>query len=89
MTAIRFEAPAHDALRSDESLTALVAALKASPGTWALLGKYTTAGSMRQTAYEIRRGIRHHFVDGGFETESQTMFGEFRIYIRYTGGGAA
>lgn len=89
MTAIRFEAPAHNALRSDESLTALVAALKARPGGWALLGKYTTAGSMRQTAYEIRRGLRRHFAGGGFETESQTMFGEYRIYVRYTGGGAS
>jgi len=86
MSTIRFENPAYGALRSDESLTALVTALKAQPGVWALLGKYGSPGVMRQTAYEIRHGMRRHFADGGFETESQTMFGEYRIYIRYVGG---
>lgn len=86
MTAVRFEEPAHQALRSDESLTALVAALKARPGTWALLGKYQTPGTMRTTAYEIRRGRRWPFTEGQFETEARTMFGEYRVYIRYAGG---
>lgn len=86
MTAVRFEKPAHQALRSDPSLIALVAALKARPGTWALLGQYNTPGTMRQTAYEIRHGLRRHFPKGQFETESQTMFGEYRVYIRYAGG---
>jgi hypothetical protein len=90
MSAIRFEEPAHLALRSDDSLTALIRALKARPGTWALLGRYDTPGVMRQTAYEIRHGLRSRFPKGQFETESQTMFGEHRIYIRYVGetGGA-
>ncbi|MES9522397.1 hypothetical protein [Streptomyces capoamus] len=83
---IRFEEPAYQALRSDESLDALVNALKARPGKWALLGRYDTSGVMRQTAYEIRRGLRRHFSDGRFETESQTMLGEHRVYIRYVGG---
>lgn len=86
MTAVRFEEPAHRALRSDASLGVLVEALKARPGTWALLGKYDTPGTMRQTAYEIRHGLRRHFPKGEFETESQTMFGEYRVYIRYAGG---
>ncbi|MFD9445007.1 hypothetical protein [Streptomyces sp. NPDC060001] len=86
MTTIRFEDPAHHALRSDESLNVLVAALKERPGVWALLGKYGTQTVMRQTAYEIRRGLRRHFAEGGFETESKTMLGEHRVYIRYAGG---
>ncbi|MFD0052981.1 hypothetical protein ACFVHR_04555 [Streptomyces sp. NPDC127168] len=86
MSAIRFEEPAHQAMRSDASLTALIEALRTRPGTWALLGQYSTPGTMRQTAYEIRHGLRRHFAQGQFETESQTMFGEYRVYIRYSGG---
>ncbi|MGQ5576704.1 hypothetical protein [Streptomyces sp. ECR3.8] len=89
MSVIRFEEPAHKALRSGDSLTALIHALKERPGAWALLGRYNTPGVMRQTAYEIRHGLRPRFPKGQFETESQTMFGEYRVYIRFTGGESA
>lgn len=80
---IRFEEPAHDAYR--QSVAAFTAALRNKPGQWALFGKYTTAGSMRQGAYEIRHGIRPHFQGGGFQAEARTMLGEFRVYARYVG----
>ena len=86
---IRFEAPAHHALRYPESLAAFAAALQDRSGEWALLGRYGTAGSMRQAAYEVRHGLRPAFVGGGFEAESRTMFGEHRVYVRYVGGGAS
>lgn len=86
MSAVRFEEPAPKAPRTKSSVTTLVEALRSRPGTWALLGRYNTPGTMRQTAYEIRHGLRPDFPEGQFETESQTMFGEYRVYIRYAGG---
>jgi hypothetical protein len=90
---VRFDAPAHDALRRPESRQAFADALRAHPGEWALLGKFATAGAMRQHAYEIRvvRDPKDQpFAPAGsFEAESQTLCGEFRVYVRYVGGGAA
>ena len=86
---VRFESPAHDALRRPESLHAFIGALRARPGEWALLGQYGTAGTMRQAAYEVRQGLNLAFAGGGFEAQSRTMFGEHRVYVRFVGGGAS
>jgi hypothetical protein len=90
---VRFDEPAHDALRRPESLQAFADALRARPGEWALLGKYSTQGAMRQASYEIRivreRKDRVFAPAGSFEAESRTMLGEHRVYVRYVGGAAA
>lgn len=89
MSVIRFEAPAHHAIRSSESLAAFAAALQGRAGAWALLGKYGTSGTARQAAYEVRRGLKPAFECGRFEAEARTMCGEYRVYVRYVGGGEA
>ncbi|MFF7880945.1 hypothetical protein ACH40F_08300 [Streptomyces sp. NPDC020794] len=90
---VRFEAPAHDAVRRPESRRAFADALRARPGEWALLGKHSTAGMMRQAAYQIRWALEANdqaFAPAGsFEAESQTLCGEYRVYVRYVGGGTA
>lgn len=83
---IRFEAPAPHPPRFAESLAAVAAALRARPGEWALLGRYSTSGAARQTAYEIRHGLHHAFTEGGFEAQAKTLCGEYRVYVRYAGG---
>jgi len=88
MSVIRFEAPAHHALRYPESLAAFAAALQDRAGEWALLGKYGTAGTARQAAYEVRHGLKPAFEFGGFEAESRTLCGEYRVYARYVGGAS-
>lgn len=84
---IRFEAPAPLVLRRSESLLEFAAALRERPAEWALFGRYATAGTARQGAYEIRRGMREAFRPAGaFEAESRTLCGEHRVYVRYVGG---
>ena len=83
---IRFDEPAHPALRSDDSLAAFTAALRAQPGQWALLGRYSTPGCMRTAAYEIRHGLNPAFRSARYEAQSRSMFGEHRVYVRYVGG---
>ncbi|MFF9205103.1 hypothetical protein ACF1AE_25445 [Streptomyces sp. NPDC014986] len=82
---IRFEEPAHHALRADQSIADFVAALRARPGQWALFGQYGTPGTMRQAAYEIRHGFAKGFAAAQFEAESRSMLGEYRVYVRYVG----
>lgn len=82
---LRFESPAPQPPRLPESLTAVAAALRTRPGEWALLGRYGTSGMARQTAYEIRHGHLPAF-RGGFEAQAKTLFGEYRVYARHTGG---
>lgn len=89
MNAIRFEEPAHLAFRRPESLAAFAAALRASVGQWALLGRYGTPSTMRQAAYEVRHGLNPAFPGGAFEAQSHAMLGEYRVYVRYVGGDAA
>lgn len=84
--AVRFEEPAPHPLCRAESLTAFAAALRERPRVWALLGKYGTPGMAGQTAYLIRRSLKPGFTDGGYEAESRTLFGEYRVYARYVGG---
>lgn len=86
---VRFDEPAHDALRTSDALAAFTAALRSRPGQWALLGRYRTPGVMRQTAYEIRHGHVKAFSEGGFEAEAHSMLGEYRVYVRYVGKGGA
>jgi hypothetical protein len=87
---VRFEEPAHHALRSAESLTEFTTALRARPGRWALLGQYGTPGVASTVAYDIRKGLMPAFAGGGFEAEARSMLGEYRVYVRYVGqaGGA-
>ncbi|MFE7972957.1 hypothetical protein [Streptomyces shenzhenensis] len=91
---ICFVEPAHDALRTPESRRAFAAALRSRPGVWALLGKYPTPGTMRQAAYEIRHASNRRTAQpfapaGSFEAVSQSLGGEYRVYVRYVGGAAA
>jgi hypothetical protein len=83
---IRFEEASPLALCRPESLAAFADALRARPGEWALLGRYGTSGMACQTAYEIRHGINRAFRQGGFEAQAATLFGEHRVYVRWTGG---
>ena len=89
---VRFDEPAHDAFRRKETRQAFADVLRAHPGEWALLGKFATAGAMRQHAYEIRvvRDPKDEPFGpaGSFEVESQTLCGEHRVYVRFVGGGA-
>lgn len=91
--AVRFDEPAHDALRRIESRQEFADALRARPGEWALLGKFSTSGAMRQAAYEIRvtRDPKDQMFAprGSFEADSRTVCGEHRVYVRYVGGEAA
>jgi hypothetical protein len=90
---VRFDEPAYEPFRRRESRQAFADVLRARPGEWALLGKYATQGTMRQAAYEIRNALdpkdQPFAPAGSFEAESQTLCGEFRVYVRYVGGGAA
>jgi len=92
---VRFEDPAHLAHRTVADIAVFIAALRARPGQWALLGKFSTPHVMRQAAYEIRhgtdKGFAKAFAAGGFEAEARSMLGEYRVYVRYVGetGGAA
>jgi hypothetical protein len=83
---IRFEETAPLALRRPDSLAAFAGALRARPGEWALLGRYSTGGAAGRAAYLIRHGINRAFADGGFEAQAATLFGEHRVYVRWTGG---
>ncbi|WP_393075092.1 hypothetical protein [Streptomyces sp. LN704] len=88
--AVRFEEPAHEPFRRVDSRQAFADALRARPNEWALLGKYSTGGLARQSAYEVRNALRpkdQPFTPAGtFEAEARTMLGEHRVYVRYVGG---
>lgn len=91
--AVRFESPAYEPFRRVESRQVFADALRARPGEWALLGKYSTPGVMRQEAYHVRQALdpkdQPFTPAGAFEAESQSMCGEYRVYVRYVGGGRA
>jgi len=91
--AIRFEEPAHEPPRRVESRQVFADLLRSRPGEWALLGKYATAGTARQAAYEVRNALdpkdQPFAPAGSFEAQSRTMLGEYRVYVRYVGGGAS
>ncbi|MFF0597838.1 hypothetical protein [Streptomyces antibioticus] len=93
MVNVAFEVPAHDALRGVTSRQAFADALRARTGEWALLGKYSTQGAMRQAAHELRVAQapkdRPFAPSGSFEAESHTMFGEYRVYVRHVGQSTA
>lgn len=90
---VQFVEPAYEPFRRVESRRLFADALRARPGEWALLGKYSTAGTGRQSAYEIRNALgpkdQPFAPAGSFEAEARTMLGEHRVYVRYVGGGAA
>ncbi|MEU8756273.1 hypothetical protein AB0C88_37875 [Streptomyces chartreusis] len=90
---VRFDEPAHDPFRRLESRQAFADALRSRPGSWALLGKFITPGAMRQHAYEIRTARdpkdQPFAPAGAFEAESQSVCGEYRVYVRYVGGDAS
>jgi hypothetical protein len=83
---VRFDPPAPDVLRNDQSLRDFANVLRSCPGEWALLGRETTAGCARQKAYRLRHGALRQFPAGQFETQSKAILGEFRVYVRYVGG---
>ena len=68
-------------------------ALRARPGEWALLGKYSTPGVMRQEAYAVRNALdpkdQPFAPAGSFDAASHAMCGEYRVYVRFLGGDAA
>lgn len=90
---VRFEEPARRALRGREARQVFAGALRARPGDWALLGKYATSGSARQSAYCVRQADdpqdQPFAPAGSFEAEARTMLGEHRVYARYVGGSAS
>lgn len=90
---VRFEAAAHEPFRRVETRQAFADALRSRPGEWALLGKYSTPGTMRQEAYQVRQAIdpkdQPFAPAGAFEAQARAMCGEYRVYVRYVGGGAA
>ncbi|MFI1472083.1 hypothetical protein [Streptomyces wuyuanensis] len=87
MTILRFEKSAPMVPSSSEDRAEVAAALKATPGTWALLGQRKVPGSARQDAYSVRLGLHGWAMFGpGYEAEARTLFGEHRIYVRYVGG---
>lgn len=90
---VRFEEPACEPVRRVESRQVFADALRARPGEWALLGKYSTPGTMRQEAYRIRRALdpkdQPFAPAGSFEADARSMLGEYRVYVRYVGGGRA
>lgn len=90
---IRFDEPAHEPFRRLETRQAFADALRSRPGEWALLGKYSTPGTMRQEAYAVRNALdpkdQPFAPAGAFEAESQSMCGEHRVYVRYVGQHAA
>lgn len=88
---VRFEPDSYPVPRALEDRQAFADALRAQPGTWALLGTHRTSGTARQSAYEIRLatgGPRNtpFAPSKSFEAEARTMFGEYRVYVRYVGG---
>ena len=89
---VRFEEPAHEPFRRVESRELFADVLRARPGEWALLGKYATAGTMRQAAYEVRHALdpkdQPFAPAGSFEAIARSMFGEHRVYVRFVGGDA-
>jgi hypothetical protein len=91
--AVRFEEPAHEPPRRVESRQVFADLLRARPGGWALLGKYATSGTARQSAYAVRNALDpkdQPFAPAGtFEAEARTMLGEHRVYVRYVGGETA
>jgi hypothetical protein len=84
---VRFEFPAPGLPLAPETRDAFVAALRARPGVWALMGQHRSAGSARQLAYSIRRAdqIRAFRPAGAFEADAKTVLGEHRVYVRYVG----
>ncbi|MFD9047633.1 hypothetical protein [Streptomyces zaomyceticus] len=88
MTTLRFEKPAPLVPFDVEERSEIAEALKLTPGRWILLGQREASASARQDAYLVRNGKSSWAMFGaGFEAESRTLFGEHRIYVRYTGGG--
>lgn len=89
---IRFEPAAHEPFRRLETRQAFADALRARPGEWALLGKYSTPNTMRQEAYAVRNALdpkdQPFAPAGAFEAEARSMCGEYRVYVRYAGGAA-
>ncbi|MFE2469786.1 hypothetical protein [Streptomyces mirabilis] len=88
---IRFEFPAPSIPLPPETREAFVAALRARPGTWALMGQHSSPGSARQAAYCIRWALRLRSFQpaGAFEADAKTVMGEHRVYVRYVGEDAA
>lgn len=89
MTTLRFEKPAQHMPHNADTRAEIAEALKQTPGTWALIGARAVAGSARQDAYSVRRGVAGWSMFGpGYEAEARTLFGEHRVYVRYTGGAS-
>lgn len=87
--ALQFEEPSTQIPAERSVRAALAAELANNPGKWLLLGTWKNPGSARQLAYNIRQGGSGWQMFGrGYEVESNTVIGENRIYVRYTGGAA-
>lgn len=83
--AVAFEQPTPPLPKPSER-PALADALRALPGRWSLIGQHHNNGSLRQAAYEVRRGDGGWSAFGpGFEAQTVTLCGEHRMYARYAG----
>lgn len=91
MSDIRFDPPAPPIPRGRAVREAFANDLRANPGQWALLGQHPSPTAARQFAYGIRSG-KHTSLwlpAGAYETETRTVLGEHRVYVRYVGGDVA
>jgi hypothetical protein len=88
---VRFELPAPTIPLPPDARNAFVAALRARPGVWALMGQHSSPGSARQMAYTIRWSLRTRTFQpaGAFEADAKTVMGEHRVYVRYVGQHAS
>lgn len=94
---IQFEQEGHYAPVTQTDINAFADTLRDNPGRWALYGEMNSTGQSRMTAYLIRRGGQRG--DGAwnpvleeafgphphFEAQSVTLFGTYRVYVRFTG----
>lgn len=86
MVELTFEEPA-ELIPAPAECEMIAKGLRANMGEWYLIGRSETAGAARQRAYMFRLGQQTGFgPPGAFESESKTLFGEFRVYVRYVGG---
>lgn len=62
--------------------------LKARPGQWAIVRKYSNSRTAGATASSIRIGrVTAYLPVGDWEATSRTVDGEYRVYVRYVGKG--
>lgn len=87
MTNIRFEElpnPVHAKTKHDHA--AIVAALRARPGEWAIVMTYEKVTTASVMAHSIKSARNVAYAPAGtFEAATRKIDGEFRVYARYVG----